>query len=106
MQIRQSEVDFFRSIGRLPVSALKELWYTDQEGNISKCSTHIRCGEDTWRKNYWNNFYRDITIKTGDWAYEQEYRLILEDGLSEFDNKTNRTLTFNYQFVERHYLWN
>ena len=81
-----NEVDFFRSIGRATVGQLKELWYTDAEGNFSECAAHIpRDGEidndDTvcWRKSYWDNFYRDITSKTKDWEYEQEWRLVLED---------------------------
>ena len=32
-----------------------------------------------WRKNYWDNFYRNTTSKTKDWKYEQEWRLVLED---------------------------
>ena len=99
---KAGEVDFFRSICRLPVSALKKIWYTDQEGNVSKCGSHIGPDgdENSWRKNYWENFYRDITIKTIDWEYEQEYRLILEDGLSEFGEKKNRTLTYNFNSLK------
>ena len=99
---KAGEVDFFRSIGRLPVSALKELWYTDQEGNISECASHLESDDDgdSWRKNYWNNFYRDITIKTCDWAYEQEYRLILEGDYSKLDENKNRTLTYNFNSLK------
>lgn len=81
-----NEVDFFRSISRATVEQLKELWYTDAEGNFSECGDHIprdgeRDNDDTvlWRKNYWDNFYRNITSKTKDWEYEQEWRLVLED---------------------------
>ncbi len=81
-----NEVDFFRSIGRATVGQLKELWYTDAEGNFSEYGDHIprdgeRENDDTvcWRKSYWDNFYRDITSKTKDWEYEQEWRLILEE---------------------------
>ena len=81
-----NEVDFFRSIGRVTVGQLIELWYTDAEGNFSECGDHIqRDGEidndDTasWQESYWANFYRDITSKTKDWKHEQEWRLVLED---------------------------
>ena len=99
---KTGEVDFFRSIGRLTVAALMNLWYTDREGNISECASHIRPDgdEDVWRKSYWANFFRDITIKTKDWEYEQEYRLILEDGLSEFDDMRDRTLTYNFNSLK------
>ena len=100
---KPGEVDFFRSIGRITVEMLMKLWYTDAEGNTSKCAAHIpRDGEMdnddtvTWRKNYWDSFYRDITAKTKDWKYEQECRLILEDGLRQFDKKKSRKLTYDF----------
>ena len=81
-----NEVDFFRSIGAATVGQLKELWYTDAEGNFSECGDHIprdgeRDNDDTvlWRKNYWDNFYRNITSKTKYWEHEREWRLVLED---------------------------
>ena len=94
---KAGEVDFFRSIGRWPGPTLMELWYTDPDGNISECAAHIRPeGEiDTWLKNYWDNFYRDITTKTKDWKYEEEYRLILDNG-NDLDDPKNRTLTYNF----------
>ncbi|MYB00495.1 DUF2971 domain-containing protein [Candidatus Poribacteria bacterium] len=99
---RPSEIDFFRTICRLPIAALRKLWYTDREGKISECAAHIGPDrdEDTWRKKYWNKFFRDITIKTKDWAYEQEYRLILEDGLSEFNKRSDRTLTYDFNSLK------
>ena len=52
-----NEVDFFRSIGAATVGQLKELWYTDAEGNFSECGDHIprdgeRDNDDTvlWRR--------------------------------------------------------
>ena len=99
---KPGEIDFFRTICRLPVAALKELWYTDQNGNVSECASHIGADddEDTWRKSYWEDFFRDITIKTKDWAYEQEYRLILSDSLGEFSEANNRELTYNFNSLK------
>ncbi len=99
---RPGEIDFFRTICRLPIAALKKLWYTDQNGNISECASHIGpdSDEDTWRKSYWENFFRDITIKTRDWEYEQEYRLILSDSLGEFDKTGNRKLTYDFRSLK------
>ena len=86
----------------MTLSAIMELWYTDQDGNISECAAHIDRdgGEGPWQKNYWDNFFRDITIKTRDWAYEQEYRLILGHGLIEFDEKRDRILTYNFKSLK------
>ena len=99
---KPDEIDFFRTICRLPLGTLMKLWYTDQDGNISECAAHIGPDgdEDTWRKSYWENFFRDISIKTRDWEYEQEYRLILEDGLSQFDKKDDRILTYNFNSLK------
>ena len=99
---RPGEIDFFRNICRLPVAALRRLWYTDLEGNVSECAAHIGPDgdEDAWKRNYWENFFRGIAIKTKDWAYEQEYRLILEDGLSEFNNGGDRILTYDFNSLK------
>ena len=99
---KPGEIDFFRTICRLPVAALRRLWYTDQNGNISECAAHIGTDsdEDAWRKSYWRNFFRDITIKTKDWEYEQEYRLILEDGLGQFHKTDDRKLTYNFNSLK------
>ena len=95
---KPSEIDFFRSIGSLSESTLIKLWYTDQNSNRSECAVHIEAAdeEDTWRENYWDNFFRTITTKTKDWEYEQEYRLILGHGLIEFNKKSDRILTYNF----------
>ena len=86
-------VDFFQSIGMvLRLSALMKLWYTDQDGNISECA-------DAWLENYSDIFYRDITAKTEDWEYEQEYRLILDNG-DELDEEKNPTLTYNFNSLK------
>ena len=105
--IKPGEVDFFKSIGRITVEQLMKLWYTDAAGNVSECATHVpRGGEkdnhDTvaWRKSYWERFYRDITAKTKDWKYEQEYRLILEDGLRQFDEEKDRALTYDFNSLK------
>ena len=96
-------IDFFRSIGRLRIPVLMKLWYTNSDGNISECAAHIGPDgdkKDAWRKSYWQNFYRDITIKTKDWKYEQEYRLILRSGWSKLDEQKNRTRTYNFNSLK------
>ena len=94
---RPGEIDFFRTICRMTIATLKELWYTDQDGNLSECAVHIESKSDeaAWKELYWNNFFRDVTFKTKDWRYEQEYRLILDDGLGQFNEKDDRALTYN-----------
>ena len=95
-------VQFFRSIGRLPPEDLMKRWYTDQEGNISECAAHLLHENDTynWSDEYWANFYRDITAKTKDWKYEQEYRLVLRDEANEYNSEKSRTLRYNFNSLK------
>ena len=99
---RPGEIDFFRTICRTTKDTLRKLWYTDQDGNISECAAHIGSDSDeaAWKELYWNNFFRDVTFKTKDWEYEQEYRLILEDGLSQFNEKDDRKLTYDFDALK------
>ena len=95
------EIDFFRSIGWLPEAKLKKAWYSDKDGNLSECAAHL--GPDnieSWRENYWNNFYPDITVKTRDWKYEQESRLILHSMLDDLSEERKRTLTYNFNSLK------
>ena len=94
---KPGKTDFFRTICRMPEGTLRELWYTDRDGRISECAAHIESESDVaaWKELYWNNFFRDVTFKTKDWRYEQEYRLILDDGLGQFNEKGDRALTYN-----------
>ena len=92
------ELDFFRSIGVLPVNRLIERWYTNQAGDRSKCADHIAAdSEASWRELYWKSFLRDISIKSEDWSYEKEFRLILNSSLVDLDQPSTRQLTYKFE---------
>ena len=98
---KAGEIDFFLAIGWLPKPILLKQWYGDKDGKLSECGAHLGTdGEDAWRKNYWDNFYRDTTIKTPDWEYEQESRLVLTDMLCDLSDKRLRTLTYNFSSLK------
>ena len=99
---KAGEIDFFRSIGRLPAHIVRNVWYTDQSGNLSECSSHLGPNDelDAWRHSYWTNFYRDIAIKSSDWEYEQESRLILYGLLDDLQEPGQRTLTYNFSSLK------
>ena len=102
---KADKVDFFQSIGRLSVSELIKLWYTDSEDNRSECASHIRPDgnkKEDWQEIYWKNFYRDITTKTKAWEYEQEYRLILgrEIRRQRVHGEEIRTRTYNFNSLK------
>lgn len=99
-QERAGEIDFFGSIGKLAVPALLDNWYSNDKGEISSCASHIGANEDTWRQEYWDRFYRDITIKTRDWEYEQESRLILANSFATFSERRQRTLRYDFDSLK------
>ena len=100
--VKPGEINFFRSIGRLAGDELKKLWYTDDKGNESDCGDHLRSDGATndWHESYWDRFYRDITTKTKDWEYEQEYRLILEDMSGEYEKEESRRLIYPFRSLK------
>ena len=99
---KPGEVDFFRSIGQLTGDEFKKLWYTDDEGNESECGKHVQPDGATfvWQQSYWDRFYHDITTKTKDWEYEQEYRLILNDVSGEYGDKKSRKLIYGFSSLK------
>ena len=100
---RPLDTDAFRSIGAGTVAEIMETWYTDQDGNRSKCASHIGCkdAETDWKESYWDNFLRTITTKTKDWEYEQEYRIILYDiFMNGFIPEDGPLLTYNFNSLK------
>ncbi len=89
------QIDFFRMLGRLPIPKLNSMWYS-LNGALSECADDMIKSEDSWRENYWENFYRDVTVKSKDWSYENEHRLILASSLDSFSDPKDRSL--NYEF--------
>lgn len=93
------KIDFFRMLGRLPLPKLNSMWYS-LDGEMSKCADDMISSEDQWRENYWKNFYRDITIKSKDWSYENEHRLILSSSLDSFSDPKDRSLNYDFKSLK------
>jgi hypothetical protein len=91
------EIDFFRSLGRSPQGYLYSKWYRDDEGNVSICSEHLTNNTEQWRKNYWDNFYKALKVKLKEWVYEDEYRLIVEDGFHNYVEKDSRKAKYEFE---------
>lgn len=96
------EVDFFRTIGRIPIPQLNSTWYLNPKTRtLSVCADQLINNIDEWRDNYWKNFYRDITIKSKDWDYENEYRLIISEEMSYNSLATNgRKLEYKFSALK------
>lgn len=93
-------VDFFSSLGRLPIPVLQQYWYRDKDGNVSTCGDNILKDEEAWRKKYWDAFYHAITRKLKDWHYEREHRLVLASMLHDFTTDDSRTLKYDFNDLE------
>jgi hypothetical protein len=93
-------VDFFRSLGRLPIPILRQYWYTDCDGNRSPCGDDIFKAEQAWRDRYWAAFDHGITRKLKDWSKEQEYRLILRDEVLDYSPDEARKTTYDFNDLE------
>lgn len=94
------EIDFFRSLGRLPMPTINSMWYCNELGKTSICSKDLYKSEDKWREEYWDDFYRDITKKSDDWKYENEYRLILSSMISDLSDPESRTQNYNFSSLD------
>ena len=99
-QDKADKIDFFRSIGRFPVAQLEEVWYRDKHGNLSECGDHLKASTETWRRDYWERFHPALSVKTQDWAYEQESRLILHSLIGDLSEKKWRMLTYNFSSLK------
>ena len=90
---KPSEIDFFGFIGTLLDRDLRKLWFTDDKGNTSES---LPADIDVSLENYWDSSIHDITIKTKDWKYERECRLILQD----IAEKDRRKLSYNFYWLK------
>lgn len=73
---KQDQLNFFESLGRLPIPIVNDQWLTDDNG---RRSDNFLTFNSEWRNKYWNGFYPSITQKTRDWEYENEHRLIINN---------------------------
>jgi hypothetical protein len=89
------EIDFFRSLGRLRNVALN-WWYSDGQGNNSTCAHDVQGSEAQWREKYWAEFLATQTTKLEDWAYEEEYRLVLQSLIMDYSNPLTRKLKYRF----------
>ena len=100
---KPDEVDFFSSMGQINHEALLKLWYTSDKGDLSYCADKIlgpTADVDTWREQYWEDFYRHASFKTKDWEYEKEFRLILNAGFTRSLNERQRSLSYDFKSLK------
>lgn len=91
------ETDFFRSLGQLRGTALR-WWYSDALGKNSSCARDVFENEAAWGEKYRGEFLEGQTTKLQDWAYEEEYRLVLSDSLTDYAE--DKGLALKYEFSD------
>lgn len=94
------DIDFFRSIGRLPIPNLSATWFRGENNERSICADDMFTNEESWRKNYWNNFYHAATVKLRAWDREKESRLILTSMLNNIESDETRKLHYDFNLLE------
>jgi Protein of unknown function (DUF2971) len=90
------EIDFFNSIGCLPIPIMNAVWYRGEDGKLSSCPAARSCDTDTWRQDYWEAFQTGATCKTSEWEHEQEYRLLLWSSINDMEDDESRKLHYNF----------
>lgn len=93
------QIDFFKSIGTLPFDKLIKDWYSNDRDQLSVCSEWIG-EEDEWRNAYWNIFSEIFTFKTKEWKHENEYRLVLNDGMRDYSRLEYRKLRYKFSSLD------
>jgi len=93
-------IDFFQSLGHLPMPVLTETWFAGENKQLSPCGNEMLSESDNWRKNYWQNFYHAATVKLRAWNREKESRLILTSSINNLGNANDRKLRYNFESLE------
>lgn len=93
-----SPINFFTSLGQLPTPQLVNNWLRSADGKLSNLYNSIYSNIESWRDEYHKNFLSNITRKSKDWKYENEYRLIYSSMLHDCSEKSFRK--FKYQFSD------
>lgn len=92
-------VSFFDNLGVLPTPKLNANWMT-YKNDISSTYKTKRNNMQEWRDAYWEVFTRDVLIKTKDWSYESEYRIIIYSTIVDLSMKENRVLNYDFKSLK------
>ncbi len=98
---KPQQIDFFRSIGRIPKMQLNAMWYEDASGNTSICGEHLADDkEDAWGKTYWDSYLSGLVVKLKEWEYEKEFRLIVHGDFMDYSKSEDRKLNYDFANLE------
>lgn len=89
-------IDFFRSLGSISAMHMNNFWYLGENGSFSRCRDAVYADPDAWRSAYWQTFGESALYKTPEWAYEEEYRIVMHSGF-DMSTKDKRKLKYRFQ---------
>ena len=95
-QSKHVSIDFFKSMGTLPIPIISREWFHDNEGRRSTCADNGIDMSEEQRTTYWKMFADGATTKLNDWAYEKEYRLLLHGSLLDFSARDSRLVKYDF----------
>jgi len=96
-QVAFPTVDFFRSLGAVPMQQLDAGWISDGAGGRTSTINAMLADEAAWRAAYWATRDRMANTKTADWAHEREHRLVLSSMLGLFPTRDSRVLQYRFE---------
>jgi hypothetical protein len=94
------EVDFFRSLGRVPIPMRKKYWYYDEAGERSPTGEEVLTLEDEWRRRYWDNFNYSVTTKLEAFSREKEHRLVITARILDYWDENLRKAKYDFSDLE------
>ena len=93
------EINFFESLGLLNKSKIISTWYLGEtESDDSVFYNSVLRESEKWREEHWKKYQKNKLIKTKDWAYENEYRIVL-NGLMDYETKY-RKLKYDFSCLK------
>ena len=90
------EVDFFGSLGGLTTESVEQFWFSHEAKLSPLYVKHFGSDED-FRKSYWGNFKTSSLCKTPEWAYENEYRLLMTSMSSDISQIEHRKAFYSFE---------
>lgn len=92
-------IDFFRSLGSIPIPVLHRDWHRSEDGRVSLCDFGGDFTEEQ-RKEFWKTFETSATTKLKDWAYEEEYRLVNFGYVVDYSDPKLRIANYEFSDLE------
>ena len=94
------EINFFESLGKIPEPLVKN-FYIDENKNKSRFYDTVLNNQEEWRKSFWNRYETNKLVKTKDWEYEKEYRIVF-NGLTDYEiDEKDRKLKYDFSCIKR-----